>query len=137
MKPNAFIEHLEAPSEALLVEALGPAKVAWDALLAELATLGLMPEWHSYSRKAGWALRLKKGKRNILYLSPCAGSFLAAFILGDKALAALRAGGPGPRILDVLERATRYPEGTGLRFETVEAGDLQALLRLTEIKLKH
>ena len=72
MHPNAFIGRPEPPAEADLESALGPAKALWDQLLAALASdLDVTTrEWNSYSRKAGWAMRLKRGARAIVYLSP-------------------------------------------------------------------
>ena len=77
MTPNAFIGRTQQPSEADLTTALGDAKPAWDLVVVEMAEeLGLDDrEWKSYGVKHGWALRLKRGKRNIVYLSPCHGCF--------------------------------------------------------------
>lgn len=77
MIPNAFIGRANAPTDADVAAALGPAKPRWDVIAQDMAQeLALdQREWKSYSRKAGWSPRLKRGKRNILYLSPCEGCF--------------------------------------------------------------
>ena len=50
-------------------------------------------QWTSYSPKAGWALRLKREKRTIVWMAPCPGRVRVVFILGNRALeAALRPG---------------------------------------------
>ena len=92
MAPNAFIGKTGQPTEQELAAELGPSKALWDRLLTELAEeFNLVTqEWNSYSPKAGWSLRLKRLKRNILYLGPCHGSFRVMLILGDKAIAAAR-----------------------------------------------
>jgi hypothetical protein len=71
---------------------LGDADALWRGLVADLKRdLKLdSEEWNSYSIKAGWSLRLQRKKRNIVYLSPSTGCFLASFALGDKAVAAAR-----------------------------------------------
>ena len=88
MLVNAFIERTATPTEAELAEALGrPAKALWDKLVAELAEEhgATARDWRSHSRKAGWALRLKRRDRVIVYLSPSRGCFVASFALGEKA----------------------------------------------------
>ena len=98
MLPNAFIGKPKKPTAAELTAALGPAKALWDQLLARLADeFNLtVQEWNSYSRKAGWSLRLKLKDRNILYLTPCQECFYVSFALGDKAVEAARESGLPP-----------------------------------------
>ena len=126
------------PRRSLPVGALGEAKPVWDQLVKELARLevnGL--EWRSYSPEAGWALRLKRKQRTIVWLAPCPGALRVAFILGDRAVEAARKSKLPARVTKALAAAPRYPEGTGLRIETRSARDLAAILRLAEIKLAH
>jgi len=54
MSPNAFIGKTRKPTEAELAAALGPAKVIWDQILADLAAeCGAdVQEWNSYSPKS-------------------------------------------------------------------------------------
>ena len=134
---NAFIGKAAPPSDAELAEALGAAKPAWDKLAANLRErLGLDGcEWKSYSIKAGWSLRFIKKKRNIIYLGPRAGCFLAAFILGDKALAAAKEARLPKAILELLNHAERYPEGNGVRILVKHERALPAIEKLAAIKL--
>jgi hypothetical protein len=138
MSPNAFIGKSSPPSEADLAAALGSAKPAWDQLLAELSQeLALTSDWHSYSPKAGWALRLKRGDRNIVYLSPGRGRFLASFALGDKAVQTARASKLPKRVIAIIDTAKRYAEGTAVRLEVTGPKDIPAITRLAAIKLDH
>ena len=139
MLPNAFIGKSERPTEEELAAELGRSKPLWDRLLAELAEeFGLVAqEWSSYSRKAGWSLRLKREKRNILYLSPCHGSFRVAFVLGDKAIEAARQGKLPRRVVKWIEEGQRYPEGTGIRFDVKAPADIAAVRNLTALKLEN
>lgn len=136
-KSNAFIGHRDTPSDADVVSALGPAAPLWSELIREVsADLGAVTqEWKAvYPDKYGWTLRLKKKSRNILYLSPCSGSFRVAFILSDKALqAAHQAHLPRP-IDHALATAPHYPEGAGVRLEVKRAADLPAIRKLAQIK---
>lgn len=104
----------------------------WDRLVGDLeAVYELKPEWNSYSVKYGWALRLKRRERNIVYLAPYAGGFAAMLILGDKALAAARKSLPA----SIFAAAKRYPEGTAIRVEVRSAADLAVVKQLVAAKL--
>ncbi len=137
--PNAFIGWAEKPSEAELDKALGPSSAAWRALISDLAAgHGVdIQEWSGYSRKAGWSLRLKRGKRTILWLSPCQGCFRVAFILGDKALLAARQARLPASAVAALDSAPRYPEGTGVRFLIRGPKDLPAIMKLAVVKMEN
>jgi hypothetical protein len=138
MQDNAFAGHLEPPSADELGRELGPrSKALWDRLQAQLAAAyGLTTgEWTSYSKKAGWSFRLKQGQRNIIYLSPGHGGFMASLALGDRAIAALREGRPSRRLLELLEAAPRYAEGTGVRVDVAGVADLALIKKLVAAKL--
>ncbi len=112
MVANAFIGQAEKPTENELTLQLGPAKVVWDKLLVELAEdFDLTTsEWTSYSLKAGWSMRLKRGERNIVYLSPGRGSFMASFALGDKAVRAARDNKLPKTVLQLSTRQNGTPK---------------------------
>jgi hypothetical protein len=129
MLTNAFIGKTEAPTDAELSAALGATRALWDQLVNDLH---LDEEgWKSYSPKHGWSYRLKRGKRRIIYMVPAQGAFEAAFILGDKALAAARESKLPKKVLD----GTRYPEGTGIRVEVKSAKELVLVEKLAAVKL--
>jgi len=139
LRPNAFVGKPKAPTAEELAAELGPAKSVWDQLIARLAAESGISEqeWNSYSQKAGWALRLKVKKRNILYLSPFHGGFSVAFALGDKAVSAARQSTLPKRVLRIIEDGRKYAEGTAVRFEVTTAQDIQAVVKLASIKLQY
>jgi hypothetical protein len=139
MLPNAFINKPKKPTAAELTAALGPAKPLWDQLLAGLADEHnlTVQEWNSYSRKAGWSLRLKRKERNILYLSPCERCFFVSFALGDKAVEAARQSGLPPAVIKTINESRRYAEGTGVRIEMKKPKDIEIAKQLAAIKLAH
>jgi len=139
MLPNAFIDKPKKPTAAELTATLGPAKALWDQLLAGLADeLYLtVQEWNSYSRKAGWSLRLKLKDRNILYLTPCPGCFFVSFALGDKAVEAARQSSLPPGVIQIINEARRYAEGTGVRMAMKKPKDIEIVKQLAAIKLAH
>ena len=133
MLPNAFIGRPKPPTDDELSAVLGAARALWDQLLSELA----LPtqEWHSYSVKAGWALRLKQGKRTILYVTPCAGSFRVSFALGEKAMQAARESKLPAPVMKILDESPRYAEGTGVRLDVTAKKDLAIVRKLVAAKL--
>jgi hypothetical protein len=136
---NAFIGRLKKSTDDDLAEALGSAKKLWDQLLDELAdecNLNVQ-EWNSYSPKAGWSLRLKLKKRNIVYIVPCKGSFYVAFALGDKAVQAARQSKLPKRVIKIIDEAKRYAEGTGVRLEVKKPKDIDIVKKITAIKLEN
>ncbi len=140
MLANAFIERTTMPTEDELAEALGgPAKALWDKLTARLAEeYGVtVPDWHSYSRKAGWTLRLKRKDRAIMYLSPSRGCFLASFALGEKAAKSARESGVPPAVVKIIDEARRYAEGRAVRIEVRGPKDVAAVIKVAVAKIEN
>jgi hypothetical protein len=137
--PNAFVGQTTRPSDSDLERALARAKPVWDRLIADLASEHdvAIQEWKSYSAKTGWALRLKRGRRTIVWLAPHNGYFQVLFIFGDRALVAARKSGLSARVLRTLDDAPRYPEGTGLRLQIKAAKDIPLVKTLAAIKLQN
>ncbi len=139
MIPNAFIGWPHPPTDGELAEALGPARPLWDRAVEGIAgELGLADrEWKCSGRAYGWSLRLKRGKRNIVHLSPCRECFRVAIILGDRAVSAARSSGLGAAAMRLIDEAPRYPEGTGIRIEVTGPEDLPLIEKLARIKLEN
>ena len=133
---NAFIGKAAVPTPEEVTAALGESAEVWKSLLDWLVEQGVAEqEWKSISPKYGWSLRLKLKKRTIVHLSPCNGCFRAAFILGDKAVTAARHSDLSKDVLKLLDAATRYAEGTGIRLVVRQKKDLAAIRKLASIKL--
>jgi hypothetical protein len=81
-------------------------------------------------------LRVKSAKRNIVYLSPGHGGFVAAFALGEKAAAEVRASGLPKHVIEAVENAPRYAEGRGVRL-AVGPADCDAVVELARIKMRN
>ena len=118
---------------------LGKAAALWTRLHADLcAEFGPPAEKWSYSaRTEHWALQLKqqKKKRTVVYLILCPGHFLAAFALGEKACRAAQEGGLPAAVLEVIEKAPRYPEGRGVRLEVRTRKTVEDIMELARIKM--
>jgi hypothetical protein len=136
---NAFAGRANPPTDAALAEALGASHSLWQSLVADLKSeLKLdAAEWHSSSVKLGWSLRLQRKKRNIVYLGPRQGWFLAAFALGDKAVAVARKSQLPTPVRKMIAEARRYAEGTAVRIEVRSAEDAEIVKALARIKTEN
>ena len=135
---NAFAGHPVLPTAEEVDTALGVSAPLWHELVDWAHQHGAAgEEWKCTSPKHGWSLRLQQKKRNIVYLSPCTGCIRVAFVLGDRAVEAAKAARLPKRVLDELDHAPRYPEGTGLRLVVTKHGDLAAIEKLAAIKMAH
>ena len=139
MEQNAFAGQARRPTDAALASVLGECQLLWRGLVADLKReLKLdAAEWHSSSVKLGWSLRLQLKKRNIVYLGPRAGYFVAAFALGDKAVAAGRKSGLPAPVIKIINEAKRYAEGTAVRIEVRQAEDVATVKALAKIKIEN
>ena len=137
MLTNAFVGKTERPSEAELAAELGSTKPFWDRLLTSLAKQydSDVREWSSYSRKAGWSLKVKHKQRTVLYLTPSRGCFMASFALGEKAIKAARQSDLPQRALEIIKSAKRYAEGTAVRIDVHGTKDVAVVEKLAAIKL--
>lgn len=134
--PTAFAGRVEPPTDASLAAALGESYALWQKLVADLtAELKLdAAEWNGSSLKLGWSLRLQVKKRNIVYLAAQQGWFLAAFALGEKALAVARKSELPDRVSKMIAEAKRYAEGTAVRIEVRDAADVGVVKLLARVK---
>lgn len=136
--PNAFIGKKVRPSEKDVATKLGSSGEAWKELLAWLKDLGIAcDQWKSISPKYGWSLYPALRKRTILYLGPCEGCFRAAFVLGDRAVAAARASDLPAPLLEQIAASRRFAEGTGVRLIVRGSEDLEPVRKLVGIKLEN
>jgi Protein of unknown function (DUF3788) len=136
---NAFVGQAERPARKAVEAALGQSYALWRQLIAELKQELKLDgeEWNSSGLKYGWSLRLQLKKRNIVYLGPRAGSFMASFVLGGKAVAIARKSELAAHVLKMIAEAKRYGEGTPVRIEVSRPEDLETVRILAKIKVEN
>lgn len=135
---NAFRGKANQPNEAELHAALGSSAKLWNEFIHWMADdEGVAgQEWKGICvEKYGWSLRLKQKSRNIVYLGPGKGCFMASFVLSDKALQAAKDAHLPKAVAEALAKAPRYPEGNGLRLQVHRNADLPAIKKIVAIKL--
>jgi hypothetical protein len=137
MALSAFDDKKKPPQEDELAETLGKTYVLWNELKKRIASrfAPLAIEWVSSSKATRWGLRLKQEKRAVLYMTPCQGYFLASFALGEKAVKAAKTSGLPASVLAVIDSAKKYAEGRGVRLEVRNAGDVQNIEKIAQIKM--
>ena len=137
MAISIFDDKAHPTQEDDLSEVLGKTYKLWCKLkshiIAEFAPIS--PEWGYASKSTGWGLRLKGEKRAVLYMTPCKGYFLASFALGEKAVAAAHAAKLPTTILEAIDKAPKYAEGRGFRFEVRTSKDVVSIKKLAVIKM--
>jgi hypothetical protein len=136
---NPKTSTLPGPAAGELRAALGSTQPLWEGLLAHLeaAFPPVTREWQRSGKTGGWYLRLRRKDRTLLYLLLRDGYFLTAFVLGEKATAAVRASGLPAAVITALNEARPYAEGRGIRLETRTAADLATMKALAAIKMSH
>jgi hypothetical protein len=136
---NAFAGQAEQPTQKAVESALGNSWVLWKQLVAELKQEQKLDgeEWNSSGLKYGWSFCLQMKRRNIVYLGPGSGSFMASFVLGDKAIAVARKSNLPVYVLKMIAEAKSYGEGTPVRIEVSKPEDLVPVKTLAKIKVEN
>lgn len=133
---NAFIGKTSRPSDQEVIAALGSSAPAWSEFVHWIEEQGVTAqEWKSDGAKYGWALRLKRKDRNIVYLAPCTGCFRVSLVLGNKAMDAVHHATFPAAVSQVIAESPHYPEGTGIRLIVRKPRDLAPIRTLAAIKL--
>lgn len=135
---NAFVGRENQPSDAEVADALGSTAKLWNEFIHWMSEKEGVAgqEWKGICvKKYGWSLRLKQKKRNIIYLSPGNGCFMASFVLSDRALDEAKHAHLPRTVQDALATAPHYPEGNGLRILVHRAGDLAPIRKIAAIKV--
>ena len=136
MALSAFDDPALPPDPPGVRRCLGDAAPLWADLVAHVAATcpPIEEAWSFSGAKFGWSLRLKRGERILLYLTPQEGRFFAGLVLGEKAVAAGAEKGLPPAVLELLDAAPRYAEGRGIRLTIAPGDDLATVRHLVALK---
>ncbi len=139
MALSVFDDKAKQPTDVEVENALGSAAKAWSGLKSHLAVAygPIREEWGFTAKSTGWGLRLKRGDRTLLYMTPCSGHFLVSLVLGDKAVRAAHERGLPESILTALDSARKYAEGRGIRLQIRTPAELKPIEALAAIKVEH
>ena len=137
MALSALEDKSRKPDRTTLLETLGRSGTLWETLVDHLKAeyQPVSEEWNFSGAKYGWSYRAKRKKRTILYLIPCKKHFLAAFVLGEKAVKVSHESDLPKDMLAKIDGARKYAEGRGVRFEVRNKKDLESIKKLAAIKM--
>ncbi|HEX5042301.1 MAG TPA: DUF3788 family protein [Candidatus Polarisedimenticolaceae bacterium] len=136
--PLSCFDAKEHPPRSSEVErALGPAASLWKQLLVEMEERypPTQAVWHHAGKSFGWSLRVKRGERIVLYMTPQQGRFVVGVVLGEKAVDAAERGALPADVRELLRRAPRNAEGRGLRLPVTGRAELDAVCALAAAKM--
>jgi hypothetical protein len=137
MALSAFDDKRKKPEAAAVRETLGRSSMHWFGLIERVESEfpPAVAEWTFGGAPWGWALRLKRKKRAVLYMTPARKHFLVGFALGEKAVRAAGAAKlPGP-VWKLISGAQKYAEGRAVRMEVRTRADLDNVMKVARIKM--
>lgn len=137
MALSVFDDKSAAPARQELEVMLGATMALWDRIVAGVSDENppIIEAWNFAGAKFGWSMRLKRKDRVLLYLIPQTGHFLAAVVLGEKAVTAAHTAGLPPGVIAAIDAARPYAEGRGIRLPVRNIEDVEVILELARIKL--
>ena len=137
MALSAFDDRSRSPRAAQVKRTLGRTSGLWDKLKDHLESeyQPLSQRWTYAGQKWGWSLQLKQKKRTVLYMTPREGFFSAGLVLGERAVKAARESDLSDSALALIDSATKYAEGRGVRVEVKTKKDLDNVKKLASIKM--
>lgn len=134
MIQSIFDDKTQQPDDPALTEVLGRTKKFWGDLIRHII-LEYEPVTQVWGFYKSWSLRLIRKKRTILYLIPCHGYFLCAFVFGEKATEVARKSSLPKDILTTINEARVYAEGRGFRLDVRKKQDVDTMKKLAAIKM--
>ena len=139
MSLSIFGDKATVPRKETLAEALADSVAYWDTIPSQVTAVcgSASEEWKFYSKKAGWSLVIKSGKRTIVYLIPQEGFFKAGFVFGEKAVAAAQSVGLPEALLALINEAEPYVEGRSFMLDIKTEADTATTKKLIELKNAH
>lgn len=116
---------------------LGRSYRQWEALHEHCSTEfpPLTRNWKFSGPKFGWSLRLVQKKRTVVYLIPAERRFLAGIVLGERALEVARRQSLPTAVIEVIDAAKKYAEGTGFRVSVRTREDRESVEQLLAAKM--
>jgi len=135
MSVGVFTDRKHPPTEAEVLEAIGPRLPLWEALAAYLRTTYPVEEDFKfmYGKPYGWARRFRIKGQLLTSLYPTEGGFKAQLNLSGEAVERALTMGLKRNAAEAIAAAHPYPEGRWV-FMPVESeedlGDVKQLLAL-------
>ena len=138
MDASVFADGSVRPDEAAFRAALGSSWPRWERLRASIRESAgpVVEEWKHYGARSGWTLKVLRGRRNLLFLTPLRGRFRLGFVFGDRAVDAAGECGLPAALVEELRSARKYAEGRGLRLVVDSAAAARSAAILVALKVE-
>jgi hypothetical protein len=126
------------PSAAELALALGKSAPLWNELrdAIERQFAPVTADWTYSGQKLGWALRLKRKDRAVVYLKPMDGTFRASLALGERAVKLAETRKLAAPLQRMLAQADQYSEGKAIRVEVRHQKDIDTVLTFAALRME-
>jgi hypothetical protein len=127
------------PNDKILANVLGRSWSVWEEIRQSLKEqCGEVTEiWQYSGDKYGWIMKNVRKKRVILNFTPADKYFMLGFVLGGKAIAVVNKTDLSKPVLDVIKKAPKYGEGTGILLDVKFKKDIPDIKKLIQIKLEN
>ena len=132
MSIGLFIDKKHQPTEAEILEAVGPKLPMWKTLIQHIHEQYLVVEELKflYGKKYGWALRFRVKSQLLTNLYPVSGGFTVQVNLSQTAIDRALSRNLGRNVKEAIDRANPYPEGRWLFVPVESEEDIQDIKQL-------
>ena len=136
MSIGLFTDKGHQPTDAQVLEAIGPKLPLWHALVHYVREQHSVQEDFRflYGKNYGWALRFRVKGKLLISLYPAQGGFIAQVILSTDAIEKAQSMQLSNNIQQVIARAHPYPEGRWLFISVESEEDLRDVQRLVALR---
>jgi hypothetical protein len=138
MSVGIFIEKKVQPTEAQIIEALGPSLPVWQELAAHLrATYPVTEEYKfMYGKNYGWALKFNIKSQLLTALYPAQDCFFAQVNLPPEGVERALGMPLGANARRAIDGAHPYPEGRWVFARVESATDAEDIRKLLVVRVE-
>lgn len=138
MSIGCFTEKDNRPTEAQVLEAVGPKLSLWHELIRAVRDGYPVQEDFKflYGKSYGWALRFRIKGQLLVSLFPTQGGFVAQVNLTPDAIEKALQMDMGKNVQQAIHRATPYPEGRWLFIPIETEQDLKDVMQLVALRVE-
>ena len=113
MPKDRFTHEKNQPTDLDLKKRIGPSFQLLEETTGSLQAecQGLSFEW-KFSKSSGWYVTYNRKKKRLFYLFPKNGDFIFKIVFNDNCLEQIKDGSFPKFVINMIENAKKYPEGT-------------------------
>ncbi|MFH1513674.1 MAG: DUF3788 domain-containing protein [Bacillota bacterium] len=136
---ETFLDKSRIPGEQTILAALGSAKTLWLELCGYILTnFDVVAENWYFTKRRGWSVRYRRGKKTLCYMFPEQNTFSILIILGRAEVA--KADRAKDRLNEmtrhIFETTEQYHDGRWIWLQAADESDVQSFKVLLAAKIK-